>query len=247
VNNVVIYQNDHLGTPQKLTAINGAVLWAAKYSSFGQADVALSSTIANNLRFPGQYFDAETGLHYNWHRYYDSDTGKYLRSDPVGFLGGDLNLSAYSSNNPINGIDPLGLQQYNAATAYHLLHHGYRPPQMPKRADKPKEDSGTYDQKYEFWTTEKLSSCEVNGVNKCRVLYNTEIEIHNKYWLDIIQMDLGGDTKRPSQARLSTVVSKAIDLRMIRDVYENCIRKRIEECGGCKEKIRFDYESILLP
>jgi YD repeat-containing protein len=51
------YQNDHLGTPQKLTAVNGAVVWSAKYSSFGEAAVHPSSTIVNNLRFPGQYFD----------------------------------------------------------------------------------------------------------------------------------------------------------------------------------------------
>ena len=60
--NVVIYQNDHLGTPQKLTAVNGAVVWSVKYSSFGEADVDPSSSITNNLRFPGQYEDSETGL-----------------------------------------------------------------------------------------------------------------------------------------------------------------------------------------
>jgi len=56
------YQNDHLGTPQKLTAVNGAVVWSAKYSSFGEAEVDPNSTIENNLRFPGQYHDKETGL-----------------------------------------------------------------------------------------------------------------------------------------------------------------------------------------
>jgi hypothetical protein len=50
--------NDHLGTPQKLTDSNGTVVWAADYKPFGEA------TITNNLRFPGQYYDAETGLNY---------------------------------------------------------------------------------------------------------------------------------------------------------------------------------------
>ncbi|CAB1062354.1 Rhs-family protein, partial [Olavius sp. associated proteobacterium Delta 1] len=62
------YQNDHLGTPQKLTAVNGAVVWSVKYFSFGKADVDASSSITNNLRFAGQYFDQESGLHYNYNR-----------------------------------------------------------------------------------------------------------------------------------------------------------------------------------
>jgi RHS repeat-associated protein len=102
------YQNDHLGTPQKLTAVNGAVVWSAKYSSFGEADVGPSSTVTNNLRFPGQYFDDETGLHYNYNRYYDPETGRYLRSDPIGIKGG-INLFAYSFNNPLTNVDIYGL------------------------------------------------------------------------------------------------------------------------------------------
>jgi len=101
------YQNDHLGTPQKMTAVNGAVVWSAKYSSFGEATVNDASTVTNPLRFPGQYYDAETGLHYNYHRYYDPKTGRYLKTDPIGLDGG-INLFTYALNNPLIFTDPEG-------------------------------------------------------------------------------------------------------------------------------------------
>jgi len=129
VDNVVIYQNDHLGTPQKLTAVNGAVVWSAKYSSFGDTDVNSSSTVINNLRFPGQYFDEEAGLHYNCHRYYDPKVGRFLRVDPshqmqpkggsiaylipaLSMMPQEFNDFSYVQNNSINFFDHLGLIKY---------------------------------------------------------------------------------------------------------------------------------------
>jgi RHS repeat-associated protein len=103
------YHNDHLGTPQKMTASNGAVVWSATYSSFGEAHVNPESTVENNLRLPGQYFDSETGLHYNFHRYFDPSLGKFFRIDPLRLNGG-INLFVYSQNSPINGFDAYGLK-----------------------------------------------------------------------------------------------------------------------------------------
>ena len=108
---VYFYQNDHLGTPQKLMNISGAVVWSASYDAFGKASVDASSTVVNNLRFPGQYYDQETGLHYNYHRYYDPGTGRFLREDPIGIRGG-INLFLYCANNSVKRIDPWGLFDY---------------------------------------------------------------------------------------------------------------------------------------
>jgi RHS repeat-associated protein len=102
------YQNDHLGTPQKMTGINGALMWSCRYSSFGKAEIEAGSSVKNNLRFGGQYYDQETMLHYNWQRYYDLKTGRYLTTDPIELAGG-INLFVYSENNPINAVDPFGL------------------------------------------------------------------------------------------------------------------------------------------
>lgn len=105
--NYYFFQNDHLGTSQKLVAQDGVMVWSAKAQAFGIAVVDTASTITNNLRFAGQYFDTETGMHYNWNRYYDPKTGRYLAIDPIGLAGG-VNNYIYVDNNPLNFVDPTG-------------------------------------------------------------------------------------------------------------------------------------------
>ncbi len=105
--NLYYIHNDHLGTLQVFTDENQHVVWQADYQPFGE--VSESVTIfANNLRFAGQYFDGESGLHYNYFRDYDPGTGRYLQSDPVGLAGG-LNTYAYVGGNPLRFFDPFGL------------------------------------------------------------------------------------------------------------------------------------------
>jgi RHS repeat-associated protein len=107
VDKFYFFINDHRGTPMIVTEETGTVVWKADYQPFGRVDIA-TGDIENNLRFAGQYFDAETGLHYNYHRYYDPATGRYLTPDPIGLVGG-INLFAYVRNNPVNFVDPYGL------------------------------------------------------------------------------------------------------------------------------------------
>jgi RHS repeat-associated protein len=106
--NIYYYHNDHLGTPQKMTDASGTVVWAADYKPFGEATITVS-TITNNLRFPGQYFDVETGLHYNYSRDYNPVLGRYVQADVIGIQYGENHLFAYSDGNPISFADPLGL------------------------------------------------------------------------------------------------------------------------------------------
>jgi len=104
---IYYYHTDQLGAPQVMTDSAGTTVWKASYEPFGKATIT-TQTIQNNLRLAGQYFDQETGLHYNWHRYYDPKTGRYISSDPIGLIGG-LNTYTYVANNPLKWIDPAGL------------------------------------------------------------------------------------------------------------------------------------------
>ena len=111
---VYAYQNDRLRTPELLTTVindQETVVWEAWYEPFGEAHIHPSSSVVNNIRLPGQYFDSETGLHYNYHRYYDPKTGRYLTPDPIGLNAG-MNLYLYIDGNPINLTDPLGLVRW---------------------------------------------------------------------------------------------------------------------------------------
>ena len=98
---------DHLGTPQKITDDSQAVVWNAAYLPFGEVEIT-TAAIENNVRFPGQYSDAETGLHYNYFRDYEPSMGRYLKSDPVGIQGG-FNLYTYAWADPIHMVDIYGL------------------------------------------------------------------------------------------------------------------------------------------
>jgi RHS repeat-associated protein len=104
------YHLDHLGTPQELTNYGGTIVWSARYSGYGKTTELVhggGEQLEQPLRFQGQYFDPESGLHYNRHRYYNPETGRYLTPDPSKLAGG-LNGYRYTLN-PTGWVDPLGL------------------------------------------------------------------------------------------------------------------------------------------
>ena len=110
---VYYIHTDHLGTPRAVSDGNGRLVWRWVSTPFGQGAPdedpdgdGVGFTL--NLRFPGQYFDAETGLHYNYFRYYDPATGRYITADPIGLQGG-LNTYFYVNANALRGTDPRGL------------------------------------------------------------------------------------------------------------------------------------------
>ena len=110
---------DHLGTPRAIAEARSKVVWRWDSDPFGATPPdedpnRNGSAFTLNLRFPGQYFDQETGLFHNGFRDYDPQTGRYIQVDPIG-LEGSLNPYLYAEGNPLTFIDPFGLGATNGS------------------------------------------------------------------------------------------------------------------------------------
>ncbi|KIF69097.1 type IV secretion protein Rhs [Streptomyces sp. AcH 505] len=98
---------DLIGTPTELVDESGNIAWRTRTTLWGTTTWSRASTAYTPLRFPGQYFDPETGLHYNYFRHYDPETARYLTPDPLGLTPAP-NPATYV-HNPHTSADPLGL------------------------------------------------------------------------------------------------------------------------------------------
>jgi RHS repeat-associated protein len=100
---------DHILRPVLATDATGMVVWAARYLPFGGIDQVSVDTgaLTQTLRFPGQWFQAETGLHQNGMRDYDPTTGRYLQADPLGLVDG-ASVYGYARQSPVRWTDPRG-------------------------------------------------------------------------------------------------------------------------------------------
>ena len=105
------FHNDQIGIPREMTDIHGNLLWYGEYTAWGRLkkDGRIYKNAHQPFRLQNQYFDEETGLHYNLKRYYEPEVGRFVNQDPIGLLGGD-NFYQFGPNITV-WIDPLGLEK----------------------------------------------------------------------------------------------------------------------------------------
>ena len=101
---------DRLGSVRDITNASGAVVDHLDYDGFGNVINETSQTNGDRYKWTGREFDSETGLQYNWARYYDPKTGRWTSSDPLSFAAGDTNLYRYVANASTGATDPTGLK-----------------------------------------------------------------------------------------------------------------------------------------
>ena len=106
------FHTDQIGIPREMTDIHGNLLWYGEYTAWGRLkkDERVYKDAHQPFRLQNQYFDEETGLHYNLMRYYEPEAGRFVNQDPIGLFGGD-NLYSFG-NQVLDFIDPLGLKIY---------------------------------------------------------------------------------------------------------------------------------------
>ena len=101
------YEQDGIDSVTSLTNSAGALANSYTFDSFGKL-TGSTGTLINPFQYTGREFDSETGLHFYRARYYDQTMGRLLSEDPLEFAGDGPNFYAYTLNNPVNYVDPMG-------------------------------------------------------------------------------------------------------------------------------------------
>src|SRR5690606_5908624 len=189
---------DHLGTPRELTSETGKLVWKARYKTYGNVAEKEVEEVENNLRFQGQYFDEETGLHYNRHRYYDPSVGQFTTQDPIGLLGG-VNNYQYAPNQ-VGWVDPLGLACKEGYAIVRQLENGYAEGHLTVEIV---WDELSYSTHQVITSSDKSStsirratSINSDAIKNCTVAHEAKIALPNaeaafRYQKEILNSDLG--------------------------------------------------------
>ncbi|UOD27739.1 RHS repeat protein [Massilia violaceinigra] len=194
---------DHLATPRVITrASDNKMVWRWDGANpFGEDQPDENpnrvGNFAYNLRFPGQYYDRETNLHYNYFRDYDPQTGRYVQSDPMGLQGG-INTYGYVEANPLRKTDPSGLQSVPGEPSLTPSRPYVPGPFDPVIPGTPAHDVWKrFAEKIIEWCTSSAEPAarESSRERQCKADWEKEYAACDKYW------DLGGDAVRACRAR----------------------------------------------
>uniref|UniRef100_UPI001FCE5B78 RHS repeat-associated core domain-containing protein n=2 Tax=Escherichia coli TaxID=562 RepID=UPI001FCE5B78 len=180
-NRILYFHTDVNGAPEEMTDSDGKIVWETGYQVWGNTIQEKDhGGVEQNLRYQGQYLDRETGLHYNLHRYYDPDVGRFMVTDPIGLAGG-INLYQYAPN-PMGWIDPLGLSGEKVNVYKDAPYHGTTDNSVKSRA--PINGQGALDNSVQVKPTSPrrvgvdVANNEIVVLDKTRSLSDSMDEYH---------------------------------------------------------------------
>jgi RHS repeat-associated protein len=213
--------SDHLNTPRQIVDASYRLRWRwdATDPFGGNLQTTNPQGLGNftyRLRFPGQFFDFETGLHYNVFRDYQPGTGRYIESDPIGLAGG-LNTYAYVGNNPINFVDPTG----EVPLAYYVL----RPPPTPKTpGNRTPEEEKQADIEHD-WYKSQCAAKKLPSGDECQDLLN---EANRAYMCADLMAQW--DERWAPNRHDSDIERELRRFRELMKQYESCKRRQSLQC-----------------
>ncbi len=210
---------DQIGMPQHIEDSEGRIVWwATRIEPYGKIEIRSDAAIEYNLRWPGHYFDVDTGLNYNRFRYYDPKLGRYLESDPIGCAGG-INVYAYPAN-PLVSVDMLGLSQN---------HNKHSESSTNSEADQEQPEKL---QDLKGWTAEYGEQQKITGDGSVhRDHQPSKAAIKAAIQEDIDRRVSAGEIERPSSEQLKKI-NKLIDKKATSVIVDKTVHKEGPTYGG---------------